>query len=150
MTNVSHLSDIDLINVISHEYQLRLRKNEYDDTDESMKISCMFLHMSDSLLLFIQSSRCGDAVAIERKCDWFVSVWPSLKQVEYVAAFHEKVDQLLVRFPTSQHVESQLSRTVRAYPRITGKSTIAHDEYIELGNCLLAMFPKNGLPQGND
>lgn len=88
------------------------------------------------------SYRYGDVVAIEKGCDWFITVWSSLKQVKYVAAFHKQVDQLLVRSPTSWHVESQLNRTTQAYPQSTGKPTFAHDEYIKLGDCVFSMFPE--------
>lgn len=88
------------------------------------------------------SYRYGDVVAIEKGCDWFITVWSSLKQVKYVAAFHKQVDQLLVWSPTSWHVESQLNRTTQAYPQSTGKPTFAHDEYIKLGDCLPLMFPE--------
>ena len=38
--------------------------------------------------------------------------------------------------------EVHLNRFGRTHPRIANKGTVAHDEYMELGNRLFAMFPK--------
>ena len=105
-------------------------------------MACLFLHISDDFFRFVQSYRCGDAIAIEKGYEWFVTAWTSLGQVKYVSAYHEQVAQLLVKHSYQMLMESRINRTVRPHPRSTGKSCIAHDEFVELGNRLFAMFAK--------
>jgi len=138
----SDKNDNDIICKVAHEYQLYLRHNEDHSNDELMKMACLFLHMSDDFFLFVQSYRCGDAIGIEQGYEWFVAAWTSLGQVKYVAAYHEQVAQLLVKHSYQMLMESRINRTVRPHPRSTGKSCIAHDEFLELGNRLFSMFAK--------
>jgi hypothetical protein len=79
---------------------------------------------------------------VERAYDWFVPAWASLGQKKYVAAYHDQLHQLLIKFAFDRLHEVRLNRFVRTHPRSANKGTVAHDEYMELGNRLFAMFPK--------
>ena len=63
-------------------------------------------------------------------------------QNKYVAAFHDQIDQMLVKHKYSRYVEALYNRMVRTHPGGVGKHAVAQDEYLELMNRLFAKFPK--------
>ena len=140
------ISNNDVYCKISHEYQQYLREIEdrdIDGEDEFLKMCALFLHMSDEdLFLFIQSYRSADSIATIKWYDWFVAAWTALGQNKYVAAYHEQIDMLLVKFTYRRYVESLLNWTVRTHPASSGKGCVAQDEYLELCNRLFTQFPK--------
>jgi len=141
--------DLDILCTFGNRYQEWLRQMEDDkNPDQYEQVCALFLHMSDDFQLFVDSYHSGDSILVERAYDWFVPVWAALGQKKYVAAYHDQIQQLLIAFPHSRLHELMINQFVRTHPSSADKGTVAHDEYMELGNRLFAMFPKMRLMRG--
>ena len=93
-----------------------------------------FVIMSGDFLQFVSAYRNADSIGVEIGYHIFVPVWKKLSQSKYLERHWDQQDMLFRNFPFSRMQEARINRFVRRYPIETGKSTLARDECLEIGN----------------
>lgn len=100
-----------------------------------------FVLLSDDFIDFVDSFRKQDSIGIEDGYQCFVPVWKILGQTKYVETYFEQILTNNQDFPFHRRMTQLLNRTVRTYNEHTGKQAVAHDEFLEVCNRDLSMFP---------
>jgi hypothetical protein len=136
----SELDRADVIVEIVKKYQLWLIKNKYSD-DEFLRAASNFIIMSDDLIDFVDSIRRQDSIGIEDGYQCFAPVWKFLGQLKYLQSYFEQLVMNNQYFPYHRRMTQLMNRTVRTYDESTGKSAVAHDEFLEVCNRDLSLFP---------
>ena len=69
-------SNVNTLSQLAHRYQLYLQEHENETAgeDEFMRSACNVLHMTDDLVLFVQSYRSGDAIDVIKGYEWYAPV----------------------------------------------------------------------------
>ena len=98
--------------------------------------------MTDDFIDFVDSFRKQDSIGIEDGYQCFAPVWKMLNQNKYLQTYFDQVAMNNAEFPYHRRMTQLLNRTVRTYSASTGKSALAHDEFLEICNRDLALFPK--------
>ena len=109
--------------------------------DEHLQMIANFILVSDDFIDFVDSIRKRDSIGIEDGYQCFVPVWRMLGQTKYLQTYIEQIILNNKDFPYHRRMTQLLSRTVRTYNENTGKSAVAHDEFLEVNNRDLSLMP---------
>ncbi|KAK1743298.1 hypothetical protein QTG54_005919 [Skeletonema marinoi] len=109
--------------------------------DELRRACALYLIMYTEFRTFVDSYRCGDAIAVLMGYNRFVPYWHALGQLKYVECVWNQNEQLLRDHDHARFEESMRNRFVRCHPPGSGKRMVAHDEWLELKNASFAGFP---------
>ena len=136
----SELEDANVIVEIVKLYQTWMQCN-LDSSDEHLRMITNFIIMSDDFIDFVDSFRQQDSIGIEDGYQCFAPVWKILGQSKYLQQYFEQLLTNNRDFPYHRRMTQLINRTVRTYHESTGKSAVAHDEFLEVCNHDLSMFP---------
>jgi hypothetical protein len=134
------MSDQDRLCKIAIDFSEHLNSLKQAE-DECTRVCVIFVIMAGDFLQFVSAYRNADSIGVEIGYHIFAPVWKELSQSKYLERHWDQQDFLFRKFPFSRLQEARINRFVRRYPIETGKSNLAQDECLEIGNKFYATFP---------
>ncbi len=109
--------------------------------DEHLRLCVHFVLMSGDFIEFVSAYRTQDSITVENGYAVFAPQWKMLGQMKYLKAHWEQLECLFKNFPYSRLKEARMNWFVRTYHGSSNKSSIAHNEWLELTNKDFAGMP---------
>ncbi len=102
--------------------------------DEHLRLCVHFVLMSGDFIEFVSAYRTQDSITVESGFAVFAPQWKMLGHMKYLEAHWEQHECLFKNFPYSCLQEARMNQCMQTYHGSSGKSSIAHDEWLELTN----------------